>query len=72
MSISQGDIVLVNTEPNYGEWQEAVVMEVVECVVDRTTDHVTPIQYILDGEDIAYDEHIVPVTKIVKLPKEEK
>ena len=72
MSITQGDIVLINTEPNYGEWQEAVVMSVVQCVVVRTTDIVTPIQYILDGEDVDYDEHIVPVTKVIPLPKEEK
>ena len=72
MSITQGDIVLVNTEPNYGEWHEAVVVSIVQCVVVRTTDFVTPIQYVLDGEDVDYDEHIVPVTKVIPLPKEEK
>ena len=72
MSVIPGEIVLINTEPEYGEWSEAVVIDVVESVVVKIYDHTVPLADVIADPDNDYDEIIVPLKNIIKLPKEEK
>lgn len=72
MSITQGDIVLINTDPDYGEWHEAVVIDVVESVVVKIYDHNSPLTDVIADPDGDHEEILVPLKGIVKLPKEEK
>lgn len=71
-SVIPGEIVLVNTEPEYGEWNEGVVIDVVQSVVVKIYDHRTPLTDVIADPDNDYDEIIVPLKNIIKLPKEEK
>ena len=66
-----GEIVLINTDPEYGEWHEAVVIDVVESVVVKIYDHNSPLTEVIADPDGDHEEIIVPLKKIVKLPKEE-
>jgi hypothetical protein len=60
-----GDRVLVCTEPDYGEWAEAVVVGPVESVL---------VKFMVGSKDRDEwsDPEVVSVVDILKLPKEEK
>jgi len=72
LPVIPGEIVLINTEPKYGDWNEAVVIDVVESVVVKIYDHTVPLADVIADPDNDYDEIIVPLKNIIKLPKEEK
>jgi len=72
VSIIPVEIVLINIEPEYGEWSEAVVIDVVQSVVVKIYDHRIPLTDVIADPDGDYEEIIVPLDKIIKLPKEEK
>jgi len=67
-----GEIVLINTDPKYGDWSEAVVIDIVESVVVKIYDHTIPLADVIADPDEDYGEIIVPLNRIIKLPKEEK
>jgi len=67
------DIVLVNTEPNFGEWQEAVVIGQVQAVVVRLlhgTDNAEKVALMKDFD--ADDELFVPISTVVRHPRDPK
>jgi hypothetical protein len=67
------DIVLVNTEPQFGEWQEAVVIGQVQAVVVRLlhgADNSEKIALMKDFD--AEDELFVPVSAVVRHPRDPK
>ena len=65
VTVKAGDRVLVRTEPDYGEWAEAIVVGPVESVL---------VKFMVGSKDRDEwsDPEVVSAMDILKLPKEEK